>query len=574
MIEQRRVAEALFAARERAEVTLDSIGDAVLSTDLSGKVTYLNLAAEAMTGWSRETAAGRPLDEVFHIITRQTREVARNPMSLAVQLGKTVGLTPNCILVRRDGRETEIEDSAAPIHDRNGQVTGAVIVFRDVGTALETSRQMSHLAQHDVVTGLPNRLLLNDRLAEAIALGHRRSKPLAVGFLDIDGFKDINDVLGHAAGDRLLRSIAARVSGALRESDTVSRYGGDEFVIVLSEIEHFEDAARVAEKVLRAVSEPHRINAQVINITASLGVTLFPDHGRDADTLIANADAAMYEAKRAGFGQYRIFDIGMDARAVDRRSLARDLRRALERAEFDLCYQPQIDLASGAIVGVEAFVRWRHPQRGLLAAAQFVSMADHCGLMVPIGLWAIDEACRQARAWQDAGLRPILVAVNISAVEFWREDFVGNVQAILRNSGLEPHHLVLELTEDTLMQDMASAVSSLQALKGLGAHVAVDHFGTGHASLSDLQQFPIDILKIDQSFVREIAFGVASAPVLTAIIGLGKSLNHRVMAAGVETDWQLAFLRARQCPEAQGDLFSPPVGAGRLGELLTTGVGR
>jgi len=485
-----------------------------------------------------------------------------------------VGLTPNCILVRRDGRETEIEDSAAPIHDRNGQVTGAVIVFRDVGTALETSRQMSHLAQHDVVTGLPNRLLLHDRLAEAIALGHRRSKPLAVGFLDVDGFKDINDVLGHAAGDRLLRSIAARVSGALRESDTVSRYGGDEFVIVLSEIEHAEDAGSVAEKILQAVSEPHRINAQVINITASLGVTLFPDHGRDADTLIANADAAMYDAKRAGLGQYRIFDIGMDARAVDRRSLARDLRGALERAEFDLCYQPQIDLASGAIVGVEAFVRWRHPQRGLLAAAQFVSMADHCGLMVPIGLWAIGEACRQARAWQDAGVRPILVAVNISAVEFWREDFVGNVQATLRNFGLNPHQLVLELTEDILMQDTASAVSSLQALKSLGTHVAVDHFGTGHASLSDLQQFPIDILKIDQSFVREIAFGVASAPVLTAIIGLGKSLNHRVMAAGVETDCQLAFLRAHQCPEAQGDLFSPPVGADRLGELLATGVGR
>ena len=574
MIEQRRVAEALFAARERAEVTLDSIGDAVLSTDLDGNVTYLNLAAEAMTGWSREVAAGRPLDEVFHIITRQTREVARNPMSLAVLLDKTVGLTPNCILVRRDGRETEIEDSAAPIHDRQGRVTGAVIVFRDVGTALETSRQMSHLAQHDVVTGLPNRLLLNDRLAEAIALGHRRSKPLAVGFLDVDGFKDINDVLGHAAGDRLLRSIAARVSAALRESDTVSRYGGDEFVIVLSEIEHAEDAARVAEKILRAVSEPHRINAQVINITASLGVTLFPDTGRDVDTLIANADAAMYDAKRAGLGQYRIFDIGMDAGASEHRSLVRDLRVALERAEFDLCYQPQIDLASGAIVGVEAFVRWRHPQRGLLPAAQFVSMAENCGLMVPIGLWGIGEACRQARVWHDAGVRPILVAVNISAVEFWREDFVGNVQAILRDSGLNPHQLVLELTEDTLMQDMGSAVSSLQALKDLGAHAAVDHFGTGHASLSDLLQFPIDILKIDQSFVREIAFGVASAPALTAIIGLGKSLNHRVMAAGVETDWQLAFLRAHQCPEAQGNLFSPPVGADRFGELLTTGVGR
>jgi diguanylate cyclase (GGDEF)-like protein/PAS domain S-box-containing protein len=574
MIEQRRVAEALFAARERAEVTLNSIGDAVLSTDLAGNVTYLNLAAEAMTGWSRESAAGRPLDDVFHIITRQTREVARNPMTLAVLLDKTVGLTPNCILVRRDGLETEIEDSAAPIHDQDGRVTGAVIVFRDVGTALETSRHMSHLAQHDVVTGLPNRLLLNDRLAEAIALGHRRSKPLAVCFLDVDGFKDINDVLGHTAGDRLLRSIAARVSGALRASDTVSRYGGDEFVIVLSEIEHAEDAASVAGKILQAVAEPHRINAQVVTVTASLGVTLFPDHGRDADTLIMNADAAMYDAKRAGLGQYRIFDVGMDARAVERRTVEGDLHGALGRGEFELHYQPQIDLFSGAIVGVEALIRWRHPQRGLLTAAQFVSVADDCGLMVPIGLWAIGETCRQARAWQDAGLRPILAAVNISAVEFWRDDFVGNVQAILRDTGLEAHYLELELTEDILMQDMPAALAALHALKGLGAQVAVDHFGTGHSSLSDLQQFPIDVLKVDQSFVHEIGIGAPSAQILTAIIGLGKSLHHRVMAAGVETDGQLAFLRAQHCPEAQGNLFSPPVGAERLGELLVTGVGR
>jgi diguanylate cyclase (GGDEF)-like protein/PAS domain S-box-containing protein len=574
MIEKRRVTEALFAARERAEVTLNSIGDAVLSTDLAGNVTYLNLAAEAMTGWSLEAAAGRPLDDVFHIITRQTREVARNPMTLAVRLDKTVGLTPNCILIRRDGKETAIEDSAAPIHDKDGLVTGAVIVFRDVGTALETSRQMSHLAQHDVVTGLPNRLLLNDRLAEAIALGHRRSKPLAVCFLDVDGFKDINDVLGHATGDRLLRSIAARVSGALRTSDTVSRYGGDEFVIVLSEIEHAEDATFVAGKILEAVTEPHLINAQVVNITASLGVALFPDHGRDADTLIMNADAAMYDAKRAGLGQYRMFDIGMDVRAVERRSLVHDLHGALERAEFELRYQPQVDLATGAIVGVEALIRWRHPQRGLLTAAQFVSVADACGLMVPIGLWAIGESCRQARAWQDAGLRPILVAVNVSAVEFWREDFVGSVQAILRDTSLEPRYLELELTEDILMQDMVSALAALHALKGLGTQVAVDHFGTGHASLSDLLQFPIDVLKVDQSFVREIVAGPAGAPVLTAIIGLGKSLNHRVMAAGVETGGQLAFLRAHHCPEAQGDLFSPPVGAEQFAELLAAGVAR
>jgi diguanylate cyclase (GGDEF)-like protein/PAS domain S-box-containing protein len=314
--------DAAFAARERAEVTLNSIGDAVLSTDTDGKVTYLNLAAEVMTGWSREAAAGQPLESVFHIIDQETREVARNPMRLAVELDKTVGLTPNCVLVRRDGRESAIEDSAAPIHDREGHVTGAVIVFRDVGAALETSRQMSHLAQHDLLTGLPNRLLLNDRLTEAIAQARRRQKPVAVCFLDVDGFKAINDSLGHGAGDQLLRSIAGRLSGALRASDTVCRFGGDEFVIVLSEIEHVDHASTVAAKLMDAAAGPHLIDGADVAVTVSVGAAIFPSHGLDADTLIAHADAAMYEAKRAGISNYRVFEPGMATRAPQPRTAA------------------------------------------------------------------------------------------------------------------------------------------------------------------------------------------------------------------------------------------------------------
>ena len=305
------VDDAAFAAQERAEVTLNSIGDAVLSTDTDGNVTYLNLAAEVMTGWSRKAAAGQPLESVFHIIDGETREVARNPMRLAVELDKTVSLTPNCVLVRRDGREAAIEDSAAPIHDRDGHITGAVIVFRDVGAALETSRQMSHLAQHDLLTGLPNRLLLNDRLTEAIALARRHQKPLAVCFLDVDGFKGINDSLGHAAGDQLLRSIATRLSGALRASDTVCRLGGDEFVIVLSEIEHADHASTVAAKLLNTAAGPHQVDGRDVAVTVSVGAAIFPDHGLDAETLVAHADAAMYDAKRAGPGMVRLFEPGM-----------------------------------------------------------------------------------------------------------------------------------------------------------------------------------------------------------------------------------------------------------------------
>jgi diguanylate cyclase (GGDEF)-like protein/PAS domain S-box-containing protein len=568
MIEPRRIEEARFAARERAEVTLNSIGDAVLSTDVEGRVTYLNLAAEAMTGWSRDAAAGRPLDEVFHIIDGATREPSRNPLTLAMDLNKSVGLTENCILVRRDGHESEIEDSAAPIHDKDGRLTGAVIVFRDVGAALETSRQMSRLAQHDVLTGLPNRLLLHDRLTEALALGHRHNKPLAVCFLDVDGFKGVNDSLGHAAADEVLRSIAVRLTGALRQSDTVSRISGDEFVILLSEITYVEDAARVAKKLLEAVAGPHQVESQDVRVTASLGVSLYPDHGQDADTLITNADAAMYHAKRAGPGHYRLFDVGMQARAAERQSLESGLGGALGRHELDVYYQPQIDLASGEIIGVEVLARWRHPQRGLLVAAEFIPVAEACGLLVAIGQWAIREACRQARVWQDAGLRSMRVAVNVSGLEFWRRYFLDDVRTILEDTGIAAGSLELEFTEDTLIQDVPSATVTLQALKELGVHVVVDHFGTGHLSLSDLQQLPVDVLKVDPLFVQGIAADVANAPVLTAILGLGPNLNRRVMVAGVETEGQLAFLRAHHCSEAQGHLFSPPIGADALTAFL------
>ena len=292
---------------DRAEATLNSIGDAVLSIDVDGKVTYLNIVAERMTGWSRDAAAGRPLAEVFNIIDGETRAIARNPLNLAMRLNKTVGLTPNCVLVRRDGTETEIEDSASPIYNADGSLAGAVIVFRDVGTALETSRKMSRLAQHDALTGLSNRLLLDDRLTEAIAMARRHGKPLAVLFLDVDGFKAVNDALGHAAGDGVLQDIAKRLTESLRQSDTVSRYSGDEFVIVLSEIESGGHAAVVAKKLLKAIAGPHRIGAQDVMVTASIGMAIYPDHGQDAETLIANADAAMYGAKREGRGHERLF---------------------------------------------------------------------------------------------------------------------------------------------------------------------------------------------------------------------------------------------------------------------------
>ena len=572
MIERKAVEEALFIEKERAQVTLNSIGDAVLSTDISGNVTYLNLAAESLTGWSREEASRRPVAEVFQIIDGATRQPARNPMELAVQQNKTVGLTANCILIRRDGLECAIEDSAAPIHDRRGQVTGAVIVFHDVTAARAMSLRMSHLAQHDCLTDLPNRLLLNDRLTRAIASARRNGNRLAVLFLDLDRFKDINDSLGHAIGDKLLQSVTERLVARVRGSDTVSRQGGDEFVVLLSKLEHPEDAAVCAKKMLTALTAPHRIAQHDVHVTVSIGVSTYPEDGQDAETLVKSADTAMYQAKKNGRNNYEFFRQDMNIRAVERQSLEGSLSRALERHEFVLHYQPKINLEKGAITGAEALIRWLHLDRGLIPPAQFVPIAEDTGLLLPIGRWVLHEACRQARAWLDAGLRPVPVAVNISAVEFRDKGFLEGVRAILKDTRLEPRYLELELTESVLMQHAESAASVLQALKAMGVQLAVDDFGTGYSSLSYLRRFPIDTLKVDQSFVRQITADADDAIIARAVISMGKSLKLRVVAEGVETREQLAFLQGQRCDEGQGYYFSRPVVAEQFAKLLGTGI--
>jgi diguanylate cyclase (GGDEF)-like protein/PAS domain S-box-containing protein len=572
MIERKAVAEALFGERERAEVTLNSIGDAVLSTDLAGHVTYLNAAAESMTGWTRQDAAGRPLAEVFHIVDGATRGSVPNPMALAVQENRTVGLTPNCVLIRRDGHEAAIEDSAAPIHDRRGRVTGAVIVFHDVSVARALSLQMSHLAHHDALTDLPNRLLLNDRLTQAIELGRRHRRPLAVLFVDLDRFKHINDSLGHVLGDQLLRSVGERLRLCIRSSDTVSRQGGDEFVLVLTEMDQAGNATVSAKKVLDAVAEPHHIAGHELHLTASIGVSVYPDDGHDAETLMRNADIAMYHAKEHGRGRYQFFQPEMNVGAVERQLLEEGLRRALDRQEFVLHYQPKMDLESGVMIGAEALLRWHHPERGLLQPTQFIPIAEDSGLIVPIGQWVLREACQQAQAWQDGGLRPIPVAVNVSAVEFRNAGFLEGVRRILGQTRLEPRYLELEVTESVLLGHGKSTISLLLGLKTLGVRLALDDFGTGYSNLSYLKEFPIDALKVDESFVRGITEDLNGAAIVRAVITMGKSLNRRVIAEGIETAEQLAFLQAQHCGEGQGFYFNRPLAAEQFAKLLTPAV--
>jgi len=571
-IERKSVEDALYAEKERALVTLNSIGDGVLCTDMSGKITYLNLVAETMTGWQREEATGKPLAEVFRIIDGTTRETARDPLEMAVAQNRAVGLAVDCVLIRRDGFESVIEDSAAPIHDRTGHVIGAVIVFHDVSAAQAMSRQMTHSAQHDVLTNLPNRLLFNDRIMQSISLAHRQKKHLAVLFLDLDRFKCINDSLGHAIGDKLIQSVSTRLLASVRASDTISRQGGDEFVILLSEIAYPGDAARSAMKILHSLSAPHLIEANDLQINGSIGISVYPADGEDAETLIKNADTAMYHAKERGRNNFQFFTAAMNRKAVERQSLEGSLRRALEREEFLLHYQPKVNLKSGEITGVEALIRWQQPDRGLVPPSQFVPIAEDCGLIIPIGRWVMREACRQARAWQNEGFPPMPIAVNVSAVEFRDKNFVKGVQTILWETGLEARYLQLELTEGVLMEDAESTASVLQELKMMGVYLAVDDFGTGYSSLSYLRQFPIDVLKIDKSFVHQITAHPDDSAIVSAIINMGKSLKHVVVAEGVETQEQRAYLQTQSCAEGQGYLFSRPVPALQFAHLLQLGI--
>jgi len=569
-VERKKIEESLFKEKERAQVTLNCIADAVICTDLAGNISFLNPIAERMTGYSLKEAVGRPLAEAYTIIDAATRKTAPNPITRATDLNQIGALPLNCILVRRDGQEIFIEDSVAPIHDRNGQVAGSVLVFRDVTMARALAARVAHLAEHDSLTGLPNRLLFDDRLDQAIAMAHRKSGLLAILFLDLDGFKHVNDSLGHSAGDKLLQSVAKRLLHAVRSPDTVSRQGGDEFIVLLQDVKHPEDVAVAARRILKDLNEVHSIEGHELHISASIGMSIFPDDGRDTETLIKNADTAMYQAKGQGRHSFKFFKQEMNVRAVNRQSLEEDLRHALKWRELTLHYQPKINLRTGAITGAEALLRWKHPTRGLVSPAQFIPIAEDSGIIVSIGNWVLRHACMQGKAWTDAELPPIDISVNVSTIQLRTAEFVGELFEILGETGLDPRRLELELTESALMRNYEYAAPILSVLRKGGVRVSVDDFGTGYSSLSYLQQFSLDAIKIDQSFVRRISDVPYDTALVSAIISLGRSLNLRVVAEGVETAAELEFLKAQDCDEAQGYLFSHPVPADQFARSLGT----
>jgi diguanylate cyclase (GGDEF)-like protein/PAS domain S-box-containing protein len=560
--------EELRQQRELFEVTLASIGDAVITADAQGNITYLNPVAETLTGWRSTDAAGLPAERVFWIMTEDEREPISNPIKLALTSGQIVKLPEHSVLIGKHGESTPVDDSTAPIRDAKGDVVGAVVVLRDVSAARSASLKISHQAQHDGLTDLPNRVLLNDRLTQAIAMAHRQQQQLAVLFLDLDRFKHINDSLGHDIGDRVLQTVSGRLLKCVRSSDTVSRQGGDEFVVLLAQIKNAQDAALCAEKIRASLSTPYLLDGHELYTTASIGIASFPEDGMSAELLTKHADLAMYRAKQDGGNMYCFFEANMQRHAHERQSLESGLHRAIDRREFVLQYQPRIDLMAGALVAVEVFLRWSHPQRGLLSPAQFMPIAEESGLIVPIGRWVLRTACRQLRAWRNAGLPTLRLAINVSAIELRAKEFLSNMRAITAEEGWEPGNLEIEINEALLVDDFEGVGAVLRALKDLGVQLALDDFGIANSSLAHLRRLPFDILKIDESFVRDLTTDTDNDSIVSAVISMSRNLNIRVVAEGVETRPQLEYLRQQRCGEAQGNYFCQPVGAEELTRML------
>lgn len=558
---RKSIEDALFEKIERAQIPLDNMSDALICTDLKGNISFLNHVAERITGWSLQSAAGRPLAEVFHVVNATTHTDVFPPISKLAEQNEGMSAHENCTLVRPDGRGLFVKDSSVPIRRHDGAIAGSMLVLHNVTVERARAVQMARLAEHDPLTGLPNRLLLTDRLEQAIARAHRDAKRIAVIFIDLDDFKQINDTLGHQAGDRVLQSVAKRLLGCVRTPDTVSRQGGDEFVLLLQDVNRPEHIASMARRILKALAETHFIDGHELFVTASIGVSIYPSDGQDAETLIKHADRAMYEAKASGYHSCRFFRQQMNLRANSRQSIEDDLRLALDSKELKLRYQPRIDLRTGAITGAEALLRWTHPTRGVVSPARFISIAEDSSLILSIGAWVLREACAQARTWANAGLPDAVISVNISAMQFRNVNFLKDLYAIISETGLEPRFLELEIAESILMKQSEHMAPILKALKKKGVRVSIDDFGTSYSSLSYLQKFSLDALKIDRSLIRRITTNSANTAVVSAIIGMARNLKLQVIAEGVETIEELVFLKSHACDEAQGFYFSRPVPA-------------
>ncbi len=537
-----------------AATVFDASSNAIVITDTRNRIIAVNAAFCEITGYADTEAIGQT--PTILSSGRHDASFYKAMWNSLSDTGVWIGEVWNR---RKDGEIYAEWLTINTVKNSRGEITHYVAIFSDITEHKQTEEHVRHLAHYDALTDLPNRTLFNDRLGQALIQAHRNRCKAAVMFLDLDRFKVINDTLGHSVGDLLLQEAALRLKGCVREGDTVSRQGGDEFVVLLPEIADEEDVYAVAQKLLNAIAQSFMLDGHELHVSASIGVSFYPNDGADAETLMKNADVAMYRAKEMGRNNYQFYHADMNARSFERLAMETSIRRALEREQFELYYQPRIEALGGVIVGVEALIRWHHPDLGLILPAQFIPLAEETGLILPIGEWVLRIAAAQGKAWQQAGLPPLFVAVNVSARQFRQADFAGKVSRILQDTGFDPHCLELELTETTLMTHAEENIETLKKLKETGIRIAIDDFGTGYSSLGYLKRLPVDILKIDRSFVSDVTDNRDDAAIVEAIIAMARSLALHVIAEGVETVEQSQFLQARKCDEMQGYYFSHPL---------------
>jgi diguanylate cyclase (GGDEF)-like protein/PAS domain S-box-containing protein len=563
-----RAQRELRETNQFATEIIENAGEGIVVYDRELRYVVWNHFMEELTGLTAEEVLGRPATEIFpHLREQQVDELIERALG-----GEPVSAPDAHYHIPGSSLRGWVSAVYRPHYDVSGNVTGVIGLIRDITERKQAEQQIEYQAYHDALTGLANRRLFQEHLSLALALAGRHNRLVAVLFLDLDHFKLINDTLGHTTGDALLKLVASRLKACVREGDTVARVGGDEFTIVLQDVVKKEDAAAVAQKVLHAIAEPIDLNDQRFYVTTSVGITTFPDDGDDAETLLKNADNAMYRAKAEGRNTYQMSSQELSRSMRERLTLDSGLHQAIERNEFELWYQPQVDLRTMRVVGMEALLRWHHPERGVLLPASFLSLAEERGFIVVIGDWALRTACFEARRICDDGQPGFRVAVNISPRQFSEESLVSTIETALRDSGLPAGNLEIEITETAAMENVELTLVLLQRLRELGVSVAIDDFGTGHSSLNYLKRFPIDTLKIDRSFVEDLPDRFEDAAIVRAVLELARGLDLRVVAEGVETKEQLEFLRTHECREVQGFLLGEPVPIEqftlRAGELL------
>ncbi|MBI4986208.1 MAG: EAL domain-containing protein [Rhodocyclales bacterium] len=538
--------------------------EGILITDGDGRIQAVNPAFSAITGYDVAEALGKT--PAMLRSGKHDAEFYRDLWRCLLEDGKWTGEIWNR---RKDGAIYPEWLNITAIRDRHGHLQQYVGLFTDITEHKQAEEKLRYQAYHDPLTDLPNRLMYTEHLDMALPQAQRREEMCGIMMLDLDHFKYVNDTYGHEFGDKLLIHVAQRLRDCIRKEDTLARMGGDEFTFLLPLVADVKDVARVAEKILAAFARPVAIAGKELFVTPSIGISLFPGDGKDAETLLKNADAAMYRAKEGGRNAYQFYTADMNAQAQQRMSLENDLRRALERQELEMYYQPKVALKSGRIVAAEALIRWHHPTRGFVPPSEFIPLAEENGLILPIGEWLVNEVCRQIRRWRDDGLPTVpCIAVNLSGRQFQRQNLPDLLTQAIADAGIEPGDLELELTEGTIMSNAETNIEMLVMLKRMGMSLAIDDFGTGYSSLSYLKRFPIDVLKIDYSFVRDIAHDAASAELVRGVIGMAHGLKLEVVAEGVETPEQLAFLRQHDCDIIQGFLFSKAVPAAAFADLV------